>query len=188
MDFWHLQQSSRLPVKIGGSPREWSMHPSILVNVVTASPTGRPTTSTNSKTNAPVATPLPGNTKVNVPQPLMRDHRDTLLQMQWTDPFCKCIYRWLNHGKAPHYESNTFTQIDSLLYKHAMDASQKFLALVITKSWCFIVLVEAHDRLGHQAVMKTYHLVYPVITAVGPSVHADSFLYICQYCSKCLLY
>ena len=31
-----------------------------------------------------------------------------------------------------------------------MDSGQKFLALVIPKSWKYTVLVEAHDKLGHQ--------------------------------------
>ena len=110
----------------------------------------RPATCTYSKTNTPVVIQKPDNTKVNAPQPLMRDSRDTLLQMQWMDPSCKCISRWLNQRKAPHHESNAFTDIDALLYKHAMDASQKFLILVIPKSWCFMVLVEAHEKLGHQ--------------------------------------
>ena len=37
-----------------------------------------------------------------------------------------------------------------LLYKHVTDSRQKFLALVIPKSWKYTVLVEAHDKLGHQ--------------------------------------
>ena len=52
--------------------------------------------------------------------------------------------------KTPHHELDTFTHIKNLPYKHAMDASQKFLALVIPKSWCFTVLIEAHDNLGQQ--------------------------------------
>ena len=37
------------------------------------------------------------------PKPLTADHLDTLLQMQRTDPFCKCISRRLLNGKAPHH-------------------------------------------------------------------------------------
>ena len=40
-----------------------------------------------------------------------------------------------------------------------MDSNQRFLAQVISKSWHFTVLVEAHDTLGHQGVNRTYHLV-----------------------------
>ena len=79
-----------------------------------------------------------------------RGSRDTLLQMQQTDPFCKCISKWLLNGKAPHHESDTFKHVRGLLYKHVSDAGKQFLALVIPKSWKFTILVEAHDKLGHQ--------------------------------------
>ena len=46
----------------------------------------------------------------------MGDCKDTLLQMQWTDPFCKTISKLFLNGKAPHYELDTFTHISSLLY------------------------------------------------------------------------
>ena len=61
--------------------------------------------------------------------------------------------KWLINGKAPHCELDTFTHIDGSLYKHAMDASQKFLALVIPKSRHFTVLVKACDNLGHQDLL-----------------------------------
>ena len=35
------------------------------------------------------------------PKPITADHLDALLQMQRTDPFCKCISRRLLNGKAP---------------------------------------------------------------------------------------
>ena len=37
-----------------------------------------------------------------------------------------------------------------------MDAGKKFLTLVIPKSWKVTVLVEAHDKLGHQGNSCTY--------------------------------
>ena len=40
-----------------------------------------------------------------------------------------------------------------------MDSEQKFLALVILKSWKYTVLVEAHDKLGHQGNTHTYCLI-----------------------------
>ena len=39
-----------------------------------------------------------------------------------------------------------------------MDPGQKFLALVIPKSWKYTVLVEAHDKLGHQGNTCAYCL------------------------------
>ena len=40
-----------------------------------------------------------------------------------------------------------------------MDSGQNFLALVIPKSWKYTVLVEAHDKLGHQGNTHTYCLM-----------------------------
>ena len=40
-----------------------------------------------------------------------------------------------------------------------MDSNQRFLALVIPISWHFTVLMEAHDKVGHQGINRTYHLV-----------------------------
>ena len=40
-----------------------------------------------------------------------------------------------------------------------MYSHQKFLALVISKAWMYTVLVEAHDKLGHQGAMQTYCLI-----------------------------
>ena len=93
------------------------------------------------------------------PKPLTADHLDALLQMQRTDPFCKCISRRLLNGKAPHHEFDTFTHVKGLLYKHITDAGKKFLTLVIPKSWKYTILVEAHDKLGHQGNSHTYCLI-----------------------------
>ena len=46
-----------------------------------------------------------------------------------------------------------------LIFLHMSEAyctNQKFLALVIPKSWKYTVLVEAHDKLGHQGNTCTY--------------------------------
>ena len=93
------------------------------------------------------------------PKPLTAECLDALLQMQRTDPFCKCISRRLLNGKAPHHEFDTFTHVKGLLYKHITDAGKKFLALVIPKSWKYTVLMEAHDKLEHQGNSHTYCLI-----------------------------
>ena len=62
----------------------------------------------------------------------------------------------LSNGKAPNNETELFTHIRGLLHKHITDYGQKFLALVIPKSWKYTVLVEAHDKLGHQGNTCTY--------------------------------
>ena len=63
------------------------------------------------------------------------------------------------NGKAPHHEFDTFTHVKGLLYKHITDSGKQFLALVIPKFWKFTVLVEAHDKLGHQGNSHTYCLI-----------------------------
>ena len=71
----------------------------------------------------------------------------------------KCISKWLSNGKAPKYEANLFIHVKGLLYKHATDSHQKFLALMIPKAWKYTVLVEAYDKLGHQGSTWTYCLI-----------------------------
>ena len=44
-------------------------------------------------------------------------------------------------------------------YINMLDAGKQFLALVIPKSWKFTILVEAHDKLGHQGNNHTYCLI-----------------------------
>ena len=93
------------------------------------------------------------------PKSLTADQWDALLQLQRTDPFCKHISKRLLNGKAPHHEVNTFTHIKGLLYKPVSDAGKQFLTLVIPKSWKVTILVEAHDKLGHQGNNHTYCLI-----------------------------
>ena len=86
--------------------------------------------------------------KLNTPWPLMEDCKESLIQIKKTDPFCKHISKQLLNGKAPHHEADSFTHINGLFYKHAMDVTQKFLVLVTPKSWCFTVCIKANDELG----------------------------------------
>ena len=87
------------------------------------------------------------------------DRLEALLKMQKTDPFCKWISKCLSNGKALQHEMDLFTHVRGLLYKHVTDSGQKFLALVMPKSWRYTVLVEAHDKLGHQGNTCTYCLI-----------------------------
>ena len=93
------------------------------------------------------------------PKPLTADRLDALLQMQRTDPFCKCISKCLLNGKAPYHEFDTSTHVKGVLYKHVTDSGNQFLALVIPKSWKYTVLVETHDKLGHQGNSHMYCLI-----------------------------
>ena len=111
------------------------------------------------------STPQISQEPTNTPKPLTADCLDTLLQMQRTDPFCKHISRRLLNGKAPHHEFDTFSHVKGLLYKHISDAGKKFLTLVIPKSWKYTVLVEAHDKLGHQEI--PIHIVSSNTNTIG---------------------
>ena len=95
---------------------------------------------------------IPGviDTPRTTPKSLTMDRLQALLQMQKTDPFCKQISKRLSNRKAPKHKTDLFLHVKGLLYKHVTDSHQKFLALVILKAWKYTVLVEAHDKLGHQ--------------------------------------
>ena len=55
------------------------------------------------------------------PKLLTKDKLQPLLQMQRTDPFCKCISKHLSKGKAPIDETDLFLHMEGLLYKHVTD-------------------------------------------------------------------
>ena len=114
------------------------------INMLTASVNDGPafhtrshTQSTSDSASTPPVMPQPHISQDNNPTPksLTDDYQDALLQMQCTDPFCKRISKRLLNGKAPHHESDTFTHIKGLLYKHVSDDGKQLLALVIPKSW-----------------------------------------------------
>ena len=107
----------------------------------------------------PCITPDITSTPDLTPKSVTADRLEALLQMQKTDPFCKQISKHLSNGKAPKHETDLFTHIRGFLYKYITDSGQKFLALVIPKSWKYTVLVEAHDKLGHQGNTCTYCLI-----------------------------
>ena len=114
------------------------------INMLTAPFNGRPafhtrscTQSTSDSTSALHVDTAPhiSQDATTTPKSLTADHLDTLLQMQRTDPFCKCISKRLLNSKAPNHEFDTFTHVKGLLYKHVMEAGKKFLTVVIPKSW-----------------------------------------------------
>ena len=154
--------------------------------LVTSTPDGH-ATSTHSKmcniANTTPADPTTASTNdmANTPPPLTEDKKDTPRLMQRTDPFCKCISKRLLSGKAPSHEVDTFTHIKSLIYKHVMDSNQRLLALVIPKSWYFSVFIVAHDKLGHQGVNRTYHLIKYQYYWKGRNKD------ICKYINNCAL-
>ena len=97
--------------------------------------------------------------QIFTPKSLTADRLQALLQMQKTDPFCKGISKCLSNRKAPQHETDLLIHVKGLLCKHVTDSNQKFLALVIPKSWKYTVLVEAHDIQGHQGTTCTCCLI-----------------------------
>ena len=142
---------------------------SALINMLSVSNTDGPAFNTRSQTQqclAPDTSTAPpsvthgiASTPDPAPKFLTADRLEALLQMQKTDPFCKQLSKCLSNGKPPEHETELFTHVRGLLYKHITDSGQKFLALVIPKSWKYTVLVEAHDKLGHQGKACTYWLI-----------------------------
>ena len=124
--------------------------------MLTVTHTDGPAFNTRSHTqkNSPdtASTPYPdvapqiSKEETSAPKSLTADRLEALLQMQRTDPFCKCISKCLLNHKTPQ-EKDTFTHVKGLLYKHIMDSGKQFLALIIPKSWKYRVLGEAHDKL-----------------------------------------
>ena len=86
--------------------------------------------------------------------------RDTSVkEMQSTDPFCKCIMKRLLNKTAPKHELDTFFIHNGLLYRYASDHSMDFCTLVIPKAWRYTILVETHDKMGHQGNNRMYSLI-----------------------------
>ena len=119
-----------------------------------------------------------------MPKPLIANKDETLLQMQKMDPFSKHISKHLLNGKAPKHEADLFTHVKGLLYRHVMDANQKFMALIITKAWKYIVLVEAHDKLGHQGVTCMYCLIKWQCSWKGMNKDIQKYIANCTLCHR----
>ena len=135
----------------------------------------------DSSTMQTSVTPDSTSTSDPTPKSLTADRLEALLQMQKRDPFCKHISEHLSNRKAPKHKTELFTHVKGLLCKHITDSRQKFLALVIPKSWKYTVLVEAHDKLGHQGNTCTYCLTQWQYYWIG--VNKD----ICKYIANCAL-
>ena len=83
--------------------------------------------------------------------------RDTSIRaMQSTNPFC--IMKRLLNKTAPEHELKTFFIHNGLLYWYTSDHSKDFCTLVIHKAWKYMILVETHDKMGHQGNNHTYSL------------------------------
>ena len=164
------------------------------VNMLTVTHTDGPAFNTRSHTkkNSPdtTSTPHPDvSPKISpeatpTPKSLTADRLEALLQMQRTDSFCKCISKHLLNGKAPQHETDIFTHVKGLLYKHIMDSGKQFLALVNPKSWKYTVLVEAHDKLGHQGNSHTYCLIKRQYYWKGMNKDIRKYIANCVLCQR----
>ena len=164
------------------------------INMLSVSNTDGPTFNTRSWTHhhlttdtspaQPSITPEVSPAPHPTPKSLMTDRLEALLQMQKTDPFCKQISKCLSNGKAPQHQTDLYTHVRGLQYKHMTDSGQKFLALVIPKSWKYTVLVETHDKLGHQGNTHTYCLIKHQYYWKGMNKDIRKYIANCSICHR----
>ena len=83
----------------------------------------------------------------------------SIREMQSTDPFCRHIMKRLLNKTAPEHALKAFFIHNGLLYQYASDHSKDFCTLVIPKAWKYMILVETHDKMGHQGNNCTYSLI-----------------------------
>ena len=109
------------------------------INMLTVTHTDGPTFNTRSQIRLD-STSNNSTTQVNTmpevstdptptPKTLTADRLETLLQMQNTNPFCKHISKHLSNGKVPQHETDLFTHVKGLLYKHVTDSDRSSLLL-----------------------------------------------------------
>ena len=140
--------------------------------------------SINNSTLQPDITPEVSEARDPTPKTLVANRLQSLLQMLQTDPFSKRISKCLSNVKAPQHETDLFTHVRGLLYKHVTDSGQRFLALVIPKSWKYTVLVEAHDKLGHQGNTHTYCLIKCQYYGKGMNKDIRKYIANCTLCCR----
>ena len=68
-----------------------------------------------------------------MPKPLTEDRLHAVLQMQRTDPFCKCISKCLTNGKAPKHGAGLFLHIKGLLYNMSQTQTRSSWPLLYQK-------------------------------------------------------
>ena len=108
----------------------------------------------------------------------------SIKEMQLTDPFCKCIVKRLLNKTAPEHEMKTFFIHNGLLYRYASDHSKDFCALVIPKAWRYTILVETHDKMGHQGNSWTYSLIKRQYYWKGMAKDVKDYIQRCPACQQ----
>ena len=105
-------------------------------------------------------------------------------EMQSMDPFCKRIMKRLLNKTAPKHESDTFFIHNGLLYRYASDHSKDFCALMIPKTWRYTILVETHDKMGHQLNNRTYSLIKRQYYWKGMAKDVKDYIKRCLTCRQ----
>ena len=138
-----------LPEKHQKNPNGTKLTWISMVRAVTTR-SGTRKTPTDEETEKPQSRELDSdnNTTSNNSQNNPKD--TSIKEMQSTNPFCKRIMKRLLNKTAPEHELKTFFIHNGLLYRYASDHSKDFCALVIPKAWRYMILVETHDKMGHQ--------------------------------------
>ena len=109
--------------------------------------------------------------------------RDTSVkEMQSTDPFYKCIMKRLLNKTAPKHELDTFFIHNGLLYRYVSDHSKDFCTQVIPKAWRYAILVETHDKMGHQGNNRTYSLIKQQYCWKGMARDVKDYIQRCLAC------
>ena len=139
--------------------------------VTTRSGTRKAPTDKETKKPQPMEPILDNDTMSNNSQNNPKD--TSIKEMQLTDPFCKHIMKRLLNKTAPKHEMKTFFIHNGLLYRYASGHSKDFCALVIPKAWRYRILVETHDKMGHQGNNRTYSLTKSqrILASRGYSLH-----------------
>ena len=104
--------------------------------------------------------------------------------MQSTDPFCRRIMKRLLSKTAPEHELKTFFIHNGLLYRYTLDHSKDFCALVIPKAWKYMILVETHDKMGHQGNNHTYSLIKRQYYWKGMAKDVKDYIQRCPACRQ----
>ena len=85
---------------------------------------------------------------------------------------------------APKHELKTFFIHNGLLYWYASDHSKDFCALVIPKAWKCMILVETHDKMGHQGNNHTYSLIKQQYYWKGMAKDVKDYIQRCPACHQ----
>ena len=110
--------------------------------------------------------------------------RTDLRELQHTDPFCKRITKRLLNNTAPTHEREAFFLHNGLLYKKVSDTTKDFYALVTPKSWRYTILVETHDKMGHQGNNRSYALIKRQYYWKGMAKDIKTYIQACPACKR----